>query len=290
MLKIIEKENCYGKYVNYETKLEIFNLVLSANELVFLKVGNKILYDAYENDMDEMKNSFNQKYRYNQMYLNISANTTGYSFKKEYFFKGQEKSLLLSETINNTERETTENEYILSREELEQLLDKKNYSSIFLFHRNGPCIYAYDKHNDLEFGNLVPSNYDIIKRDLSARRAKFNITKSLRPSLATHEEYEKSHTERDIDEITNLPIYASSLMGKYSHFLLTTFNNQIQLLWFKLELIEKDKFRVSTCPINVIECDLEKTLTDANKHIVDFAPDNSLYDIDEGTKRVKIKN
>lgn len=290
MLKIIEKENCHGKYVNYETKLEIFNLVISPKGLLFLKVGDKILCDVYENDLDEIKTSFKEKYRYNQMYLNITANTTGYSLKKEYFFKGKEKSLLLSETINETERETTENEYILSREELEQLLAKENYNSMFLFHRNGPCIYAYDKQNNLEFGKLIPSDYDIIKKDLSARRSKFNIAKALRPALGTHEEYEKSHSERNIDEITNLPIYAPSMMGKYSHFLLTTFNNQVQLIWFKLELIQKDKFRVTTSPINVIECDLENTLTDATKYILEFMPDDTIYSIDEGTKRVRIKN
>lgn len=295
MLKTIEKECCQDNFMTHENKLDNFNLVLSADGLVFLKVGNHIIEDARHTDLEAIQRSdfFKENYEYNKMYLNLSASNTGYNFQINCFFKGKEKSLLFSETIDADEYIATEDVVELTRDELEQLLDKENFDSMFLFHRNGPCVYAYDKKLNLELGKrIVPSDDDIVKKDLSNRKHRFNIARSLNRSLDSKENYEESHRVRTIEEIKNCSFYAPSLMGKYSHFILTTFNNQFYLTWFKLEFIEKNKFKLTTYPIEIKSIDLEEILTSASKYIKDFIPDESLYTKENhcgnGVSRVRI--
>lgn len=295
MLKAIKKEHCQNNLVAYENKLDNFNLVLSADGLIFFKAGDRVIEDAHHTDLEDIQRSevFKEYYEYNKMYLNLSASNTGYNFQMNYFFKGEDESLFFSETIDADEYSASENVVELTRTELEQILDKDNFDSMFLFHRNGPCVYAYDKKLNLELGKrVVPSDDDIIRKDLSDRKHRFNIARSLNRSLDTKEEYEKAHRIQSIDEIKNCRFYAPSLMGKYSHFILTNFNAQFYLTWFKLEFIEKDKFKLTTCPIEIKTIDLEEILTSASKYIKYFIPDESLYTKENhwsnGVSRVRV--
>lgn len=293
MLKSIKKENCQDNFVSYESELDNFNLVLSADSLIFFKVGDQVIEDALNADLEDIQRNekFKENYEYNKMYLNLSASEIGYNFKKNYFFKGEEDSLFFSEIIDADEYCALENVVELTRDQLEQLFDKENFDSMFLFHRNGPCVYAYDKKLNLEMGkNIIPSNNDIIKKDLSIRKHKFNIAKSLNCSFNSKKNYEDAHRIRTIEEIENCKFYSPALMGKYSYFILTTFNNQFYFSWFKLEFIEKDKFKLITGPIEIKAIALEDVITSASKFIESFAPDSSLYTtvVDNGIKRVRI--
>lgn len=72
-------------------------------------------------------------------------------------------------------------------------------------------------------------------------------------------------------------IYGPNKFGKYSHFLITSFNNQFYIVWFKLEMIDKEKFKLTTGPVEIIDIDLEKVKYEASKYIKDYIPyDNQI--------------
>lgn len=250
MIKTIEKEKC-NDMVMYQNKYDYCNLIIGSEGVIFFKIGDNIIVDKMNNELEQKE--FKGLFQYNKMYLSYNASNLGSNFQKNYFLKGTEKSLCVSETIFTDEKSSEAQETILTRNEIEQLLDESNFESMFLMKRNGDCEYAYDKKTGLEYGNkIIPDNENISSKE----------------------------------------IYGPGKFGKYSHFLITTFNNQFYLVWFRLELIEKDIFKLITGPIEVLDLDLEKVLTDASKYIKAFTPDENLYMIEnlwnEGLSRVRI--
>lgn len=236
MIKTIEKENCLDNMTKYKNKYDYCNLIIGSEGVIFFKIGDNIIVDNMDNDVT--KKEFEGLYQYNKMYLSYNASNIGSNFQKYYFLKGNEKSLCVSETIFVDEQTAEEQETILTRNEIEQLLDKSSFNSIFLMKRNGQCEYAYDRNTGLEFGDsLIPASDNTLYKE----------------------------------------IYTPGKFGKYSHFLLTSFNNQFYLMWFRLEEVEKDKFKMVTGPIEVLDLNLEDVLTDATKYIKDFEPDENLY-------------
>lgn len=243
MIRTIEKEFC-NEIVNYRNKYDYCNLIIGSEGVNFFKIGDNILIDKMNNSLSEKE--FEGLFKYNTMYLKLNASKIGATFQKIYFLKGKEKSLCVSETIITHELLAEEQETILIRDELEQLLDKNNFDSIILMRRNGICEYAYDKNSRLEYGNkLIPD-----------------------------------------DNITPNEIYGPGKFGKYSHFLITSFNSQFYLVWFRLELIEEDKFKLVTGPIEVLELNLNDILTDSTKYIKDFEPDENMYEKSYGRVRL----
>lgn len=245
MIRTIEKENCMNDMIKYQNKYDYCNLIIGSEGVIFFKIGDNIIVDNLNNDLAQKE--FNALFQYNKMYLSYNASKIGSEIKENYFLKGTEKSLYVSETLFIDEKSSEEQESILTRNEIEQLLDKTNFDSIFLMKRNGQCEYAYDRKSDLEYGNkIIPDSKNILLKE----------------------------------------IYGPGKFGKYSHFLLTAFNNQFYLLWFRLEMIEEDIFKLVTGPIEVLNLDLQQLLTDANKYIKDFTPDRSLYN--EGVSQIRI--
>ena len=237
------------------------NFIASPTEILFLKIGDRILVNKYENhpyrflfpysENIKTENSYNQLFEYRIPYINFRSNFDIYSLTTMRFFKGVYRTLFCYEEINQKDEEEITEE--LTREQVEAIFNKDAYDSMYIFSPNGGFAYAYNKTDGLILKpdmNIIPSDEEIISLDIEERKYNTGTNRIINNSLNKGLEEDKEKIKpRTIDEIKDLNIYNSL----FTKLLLTSKNGIFTLKSFSLMFVEKDKFRLVTrnIPIKV---------------------------------------
>ena len=135
MIKAIDKKYCIDNFVQLMPHTDDCQLIMSTDEIIFLKVDNNILINKYKNhpkrylfpysDFEkhntESSTNYNQLFEYNKMYLNYCGSISNFNFSKNYFFKGTNRALFYKETLDYDERKinkSNEKEEYLTKKEI----------------------------------------------------------------------------------------------------------------------------------------------------------------------------
>lgn len=139
------------------------HLIVSADEIILLKVGDKVLVNKYVNHPDrnlfpyheKEKNDwqhFTELFEYNKTYLTFRGSEGGFRFHKYYFFKGSDRALWLEESLPVDERYVVENSVELDRHDIEEIFDSSNYDSMYVINRNGRILFARNDKDKIHIG------------------------------------------------------------------------------------------------------------------------------------------
>lgn len=249
------------------------HLIISADEIILLKVGDKIIVNKYTNhpsrnlfpysEKEQIDcHHFTQLFEYNKTYLNFRASVRGLSAHQEYFFKGSNRALWLTKPLSIDDRNQIEDSVELSRQEIEEIFNSNNYDSIYVIDKSGIISFARNDKDKVCIGKkVIPSDEEIVEMELSSRKQTYRTARMLNPQTDTTENYEKANTPRTIDEIRDFQVCGPMLFSTYSHMLLTVKDGQFDLKWFKIDFIEKNRFRLTISPITIVEPTIEDVLS-----------------------------
>ncbi len=289
MIKAIDKKYCRGNLVQLMPITSYCHLITSADEIILLKIGDKVLVNKYinhpkrdffpynEKEQND-KEHFTELFEYNKTYLNFRFSVRrGFSVYKDYFFKGSKRALWLEESLQVDDRYAQEKFTELNRNSLERIFDSSNYDSMYVIDINRGIIFARNDKEKIHIGeNIIPSNDKIVKMDLEKRQVNYSISKALTDGNYTEESYQEANTPKTVDEIKNLKIYKPlSFFSKYSHLLLTIRDGKFDLTWFRIDFIEKDKFKFTFSPITITEPTVDDVMGYANNNEIENTPEPS---------------
>lgn len=266
MVEAIDKKYCHNNLVQLMHRENSVNLIISDDEILLLKLGDNILVNAYENHpdrylfpySDKVKNGpfYNGLFEYRKPYIVYNSGIGGYNFSTNYFLEGNDRALFWSEHLSTDFRGIKGSEMLLSREEIENFFDKDNYDSMYVIETSGKILVANSKNNGLVVDNkIIPSEEDIIEKDYRERKSKVQMGMLSRKIVYSgYSDYEETADpekveRRSIDEITDLKLYCSGLFDDYGHVIITIKNGYFSINWFKIDMLSKDKFKLSTVPI-----------------------------------------
>ncbi len=303
MIQAIDKKYCVGNLVQLMPYTDVCHFIVSTDEIILLKVGDKVLVNKYANHPsrnlfpyhEKEKNDwqhFTELFEYNKTYLNFRGSVGGFLFHKDYFFKGSDRALWLEESLSVDERYAIEDSVELDRYEIEKIFDSSNYDSMYVVNRNGRILFARNDKDKIHIGkNVIPSDNEIVKMELRSRKGDYNIARILNPENDTTENYQKAIVPKTIDEIRDFKIYGPVLFAKYSDMLLTVKDGKFDLRWFRIDFIEKDKFRLTSSPINIVEPTIDDVLQFSSNHKFENAPEPSKSDVQQEPERLpKVEN
>lgn len=151
MIRAVSEKYCKDNLVQLMPYIDQCQLIMDTDEILFLKIGNRILVNKYENhqsrhlfpysDNIKYRNGFesyyNQLFEYNKIYLNFRS----YRFDKMYFFKGTNRALFLKEGLEVDDRKKNDSIEYLTRDEIEKIFDSKNYDSMYVINENGSVLF-----------------------------------------------------------------------------------------------------------------------------------------------------
>lgn len=290
MIQAIDKKYCIGNLVQLMPYTDACHFIVSTDEIILLKVGDKVLVNKYVNHPnrnlfpyhEKEKNDwlhFTELFEYNKTYLNFRGSVGGFRFHKDYFFKGSDRALWLEESLPVDERYAIEDSVELDRYEIEKIFDSSNYDSMYVIDIHGRILFARNDKDKIHIGkNVIPSDNEIIEMELRSRKGDYNIARIINPENDTTENYQKVNTLKKIDEIRNFKVYGPALFRKYSDMLLTVKDDKFDLKWFRIDFIEKDKFRLTSSPISIVE----PTIDD----VINFSSDHEIETTSEPTKPI----
>lgn len=264
MYKIINSNYCDDKFV-MDTAGDFSNhFIVSTDGIIYLKIGDKELIRDDNNSENNFRFEVSGVYRrevpiiyeYNKQYLDFVEDHIGMGAKQNYYFKGTNRALHVEDYLHIDERYTySGNEsYEVSRGKIEDIFNKDNYDAMYVL-AEGKLRYAYTKKdglvlNDLVNGdNIIPTDEEIIKLELRDRLGDYNILKVMGHARKIEN---KDREPKTIDEIKNLKLYGGFLRN-FVHMLLTVKNGKFNLMYFRIEFVEKNWFKLTTCQIPVIE-------------------------------------
>lgn len=287
MIEAIDKKYCIGNFVQLMQNTDVCHLIVSADEIILLKVGDKVLVNKYDNYLNrnlfpyyeeeqDNRNRFPELFEYNKIYLNFKGSMGGFCFNQDYFFKGNDRALVLEDSLPVDDRNAVKNCISLDRQEIEEIFDSKNYDSMYVINRNGRISFARNNNNRINIGkNVIPSDDEIVEMELKDRKGNYYIAKAINPKNDTIENYHKANTPKTIDEIREFKLYGPTLLGIYSDMLLTVKDGNFDLKWFKIDFIEKNKFRLTTSPIAIVEPTVDDVLNYAKEYDIKYTPEPS---------------
>lgn len=287
MIKAIDKQYCIGNLVQLMPYTDACHLIVSANEIILLKVGDKVLVNKYVNHPsrnlfpyhEKEKNDwqhFTELFEYNKTYLTFRGSVGGFRFHKYYFFKGSDRALWLEESLPVDERYAVENSVELNRHEIEEIFDSSNYDSMYIIDRNGRISFARNDRDKIHIGkNVIPSDDRIVEMELRSRKADYTLAKAINPDNDTTENYQKANTPKTIEEIKDFKVYGPALFAKYSDMLLTVKDGKFDLKWFRIDFIEKDKFKLTSSPISIVEPTIDDVIQFSSNHEIENTPEPS---------------
>ena len=97
MIEAIDKKYCHNGLVQLMHRSNTINLIISAEEILLLKLGDSVLINSYEEHpsrylfpySDKIKNGayYNSLFEYKKPYLVFNASLGGYNFETHYFFE-----------------------------------------------------------------------------------------------------------------------------------------------------------------------------------------------------------
>lgn len=294
MIKSIDSKYCKDNLVQLMPYTDECQLIMDTDEILLLKIGDEVLINKYTNHpsrylfpySDKEKNSispysdsYNQLFEYNKLYLNFRCSTRGYSFHKNYFFKGTNKALYVNESLEVNERNAVEDEVYLTREEVEKIFDSKQYDSMYIIDVNGFVLYAKSKKDSCVIDRkIIPTDSEIINLEVEKRMAdqKFALIDTT---------FDFEHKNKKIEEIRDFKLYGHILPRTYSHFFITSKDGQFNMQWFRLDFVEEDKFKLSTSPIRVIEPTIDDIINYSKNHYIENTPEPYMPITDEVFKK-----
>lgn len=281
MIKAIDKKYCVGDLVQLMPATHVCHLIVSADEIILLKVGDDVLVNKYANHPsresfpyhEEERHDwahFTELFEYNKMYLNFK----GCNFRKYYFFKGSERALYLDEHLPVDEGYGEKKSLELDRQGIEELFDGSNYDAMYIIDRNGKILFARNDKDNVRFGeNVIPSDDEIVEMELRKRKGDYNLARALNSENDTKDNYRKAEEPKSIDEIKNLKLYGPALFSKYAHLLLTVKDGKFDLKWFRIDFLLKDKFRLTTSPIVIVEPTIDDVLEFSQEYEIRNTPE-----------------
>lgn len=266
MVEAIDKKYCHNNLVQLMHRENNVNLIISDDEIILLKLGDKVLVNAYENHPDRYLFPYSEKvmtgpfynslFEYNKPYIVYNGGLGGYNFSTNYFLEGYDRTLFWSDYLSTDFRGVKGNEKVLSRSEIENYFNKDNYDSMYVINTNGKVLYANSKVNGLVVDNrIIPSDEEIIELDYKDRKSKVEMgILSRKIVYLEHFDYDEKEDpskveKRSIDDIKNLKLYYGGLFNDYSHVMLTVKNGVFYINWFKIDMLSKDSFKLTTQPI-----------------------------------------
>lgn len=265
MIKAIDSKFCQGNSVELTKPSSRFNLILNTDEIILLKIDNRVIINKYnlmpKKHVDSNGN-YNILFNYNKLYLSFMASMSDYNFEKDCFFKGTNRALHFNEKLESDIKKASNNQIELNRNEVEKLFNKDLYDSMYIFSNRGKVLFANNKTDGLIINNIiVPNNEEITIKELRDRVIQYNILSELKQN----KNYEYPQI-KSIDEIKNYRIIGQSPFDTYSYLFLTSKNNEFNLQWIKLDFIEKDKFLLTTNHIPTIEPTVDDVLDYSQKY------------------------
>lgn len=282
MVQAIDKKYCIGDLVQLMPYTDTCHFIVSTDEIILLKIGDKVLVNKYENhpsrnlfpyhEKEQIdRNHFTELFEYNKTYLNFRGSVGGFSFHQDYFFKGSERALHLNQSLLVDDRNVVKDSIELSRQEIEELFDSSNYDSMYIIDRNGRISFARNDKDKICIGKkVIPSDDEIVEMELRSRKGDYNIARAINPENDTTENYQKANTQKTIDEIRDFKVYGPLLFASYSDMLLTIKDGKFYLKWFRIDFIEKDRFRLTTSPIAIDEPTIDDVLSYSKKYDIDY--------------------
>lgn len=289
MIQPVEKKYCIGDLVQVMPNTEACHLIVSVDEIILLKVGDKILVNKYVNHPSrnlfpyqekEMYDwcHFTELFKYNKTYLNFRGSLGGGVFLLDYFFRTNDSSLHLEESLPVEYKYNDyvgENSVVLNRQEIEEEFDGGNYDSMYVIDGNGTILFARDDREKIHFGeNFIPSDEKIVEKELEFRKEQYLWTKSYYgPVKDSDESYKKATIPKTIDEIRNFSV--GDINCAAYHLLLTIKDGKFNLGWFKVDFIEKDKFKLTTDPISIIEPTIDDLIQFSSNDEIENTPEPS---------------
>lgn len=303
MIKAIDSNYCIGDFVQLMPYTDACQLIMSTDEILLLKVGNKVLVNKYtnhpnrylfpysdkeKNSINSYSNNYNQLFEYNKLYLNFRGSVSGYGFHKNYFFKGTNRALYFNESLCIDQRNAIEDETYFTREEVEKIFDSTQYDSMYIIDVNGFILYANSKKDGCIINRkIIPTDNEII--DLEAEERISNLKNALMSVGNCDDILNIDRKNKKLDEIRNLKLYGPILSRTYSHFFITSKDGDFNVQWFRLDFVEEDKFKLTTSPIRVIEPTVDDVIDYSNKHNIENTPEPYISESDETIKKA-IKN
>lgn len=281
MIQAIDKKYCIGNLVQLMPYTDACHLIVSADEIILLKVGNKVLVNKYVHHPsrnlfpyhEKEKNDwghFTELFEYNKTYLNFRGSVSVFNFYKDYFFKGNDRALWLEESLPVDERYADENSVEIDRQEIEEIFNSNNYDSMYIIDRNGRMLFARNDKEKIHIGkNVIPSDKEIIEMELRERKVDYKIASVLTHANDTTENFQKANTPKTIDEIRDFKVYGPALFAKYSHMLLTIKDGKFDLKWFRIDFVEKNRFRLTSGPINIVEPTIDDVIQFSSKNEIE---------------------
>jgi len=308
MIKAIDKKYCVGDMVQLMPLSDYFQLIMDANEVVLLKVGNNVLINKYINHPNRNlfpyheRESYNGKYcelfEYNKLYLNFRGSVSGFDFSGYYFFRGTDRALCVNDRLTIDERSAKKDKRLLTRKELENFFNSKNYDSMYVVYKNGSILYADNKIDGrIVDGKMIPSDNEIIDMELNERDAKKKIALN---SMGRYDEanaiVEKA---KSISEIKEFNLYGSlSMFSDCSHFLITSKDGKFVVKMFAIDFVGKDQFRLTTIDVPIIIPTIDDVINYSRNNQIGYTEDPvietdmreviSRISLDDSTK-IKIK-
>lgn len=284
MIKAIDEKYCKNDLVQLMPYSSTTQLIISADEIIFLKVCDEILVNKYEKHpsrnlfpySDRIKHSehYTQLFEYNKQYLNYRGSFGGFSIQQNYFFKGSNRALYFNESLDLDDRNVEYDEQVIDRKSVESIFDSNNYDSMYLVNRNGAIQFAKSKKDGTIIDKkIIPSDVKIVELANEERASNFHIASIINDIEDTEQDEKSSRRYSSIDDISNFKIYGPLLTASYSHILITSKDGVIKATWFKLEFVKKDTFKLTTSSIPVIEPTIDDVISYSSQHSIDKTPD-----------------
>jgi len=265
MIEIIDSKHCKKDLVELSHKTSTNHLIVSSDNIFVLRENNIHPDPVYKGTINRVKNTlfdrdyngyYYRSHEYNKLYLEfLSIDNELSSLKKLYIFKGTNRALCLKEFISTDTRNYQKKEIELTRKEAEEMFDIDNYDLMVVIDDNNKIFLANSKRNGFlgNYLNLIPSDRDIINLYLRNRHKFFCYTKE--------ENDKKEDKEITIEDIKNFPLYTTwPFSDRFPHMLLTAKDGEFKLQWIKIEFVEKDKFKITTCEIPIVEPTVDDVL------------------------------
>lgn len=291
MIREVEEKYYTNDFVQLTVGTDDCHLIMSADEIILLKIGDKVLIDKYfgnpngmlflDTNMQTDSKRYNELFEYNKLYLDFKGSFENFYLHKYYFFSENGKALNLMEELSINKNLNNKQTRLLSRLDLENLFNSDNYDSMYIVRKNGSILFASNKKDGCVINkNIIPSDEEIInivfnkeKEDIRSQHV-FCKVNGLPVS-----NYEEPNVKM-ISEIKNLKIYGIGIwpLSEYSDILILSKDGKFEAKWFNLYFIEEDKFKLTTSDICIMEPTIQDVIDYSSKNEIRYIPEPLVFD------------
>lgn len=157
----------------------------------------------------------------------------------------------------------------MNRKSVESIFNSDNYDSMYFVDRNGNIKFAKSKKDGIIIDRkIIPNNKEIVKLERDERLSNHRIACAINEKVNTEENKRMASKYNSIENIHDFKIYGPFLTASYSDILITSKDGVISAMWFKLDFIEKDVFKLTTSSIPVIEPTIDDVINYCSKHTI----------------------